>query len=81
MNHPKFDTYVAVFFGADKITNVKFVTALGEGSMVHWNAGEPAKPFSESFAREIVYGLTINGYAAAVIKVLHGVELSNHKAD
>ena len=76
MTHPRFDTYVAVFFDVDGATTVKFVTA-DEGSMAYWNAGEAAKPFAESYARDIVYGLTLNGYAAAVIKVLHGVELKN----
>ena len=32
---------------------------------------------AESYAKDIVFGLTLNGYAAAVIKVLHGVTLKN----
>ena len=76
MTNPRFDTYIAVFIpkGDDHI--VKFVTS-AEGSWAEWLDGLPAKPFAESYARDIVYGLTLNGYAAAVIKVLHGLELTN----
>ena len=33
--------------------------------------------FSESYAKDIVFGLTLNGHAAAVVKVLHGVSFKN----
>ena len=70
----KFNTYVAVFFG----DRVKFVTGVDRNT-ASWEAGQPAKKFSEDFAKDIVFGLTLNGYAAAVIKVLNGVELQNGK--
>ena len=74
--NPRFDTYVAVFFEQDGVTTVKYVTS-AERSWAHWEAGKPAMPISESYARDIVYGLTLNGYAAAVVTVPHGVELKN----
>ena len=76
MMNPKFDTYVAVFVTKDSEHVVKFVTS-AQGSWAEWRTGEPAKPFAESYARDIVYGLTLNGHAAAVIKVVHGLELRN----
>ena len=76
MMNPRFDTYVAVFTEKNGVTTVKWVTST-EGSYAHWDAGKPAKQFAESYAKDIVFGLTLNGYAAAVVKVLHGVELKN----
>lgn len=76
MMNPRFDTYVAVFFQDAGITTHKYVTGV-DGNTAEWEAGKPAKPFAESFAKDIVFGLTINGFAAAVVKVLHGVELKN----
>ena len=74
----KFKTYVAVFFpDHDSPKNyVKFVTGT-EGSTALWEADKPAMVMSESFAKDIVYGLTMNGYAAAIIKVVNGVKLRN----
>ena len=76
MMNPRFDTYVAVFIEKDGGVTVKWVTS-AEGSWAHWEAGKPAKKFAESYAKDIVFGLTLNGHAAAVVKVLHGVELEN----
>ena len=74
----KFKTHVAVFFADHESPKncVKFVTGT-EGSTALWEADKPAMVMSESFAKDIVYGLTVNGYAAAVIKVVNGVELRN----
>jgi len=77
---PRFDTYIAVFFPNENGLVTKFVTST-EGSTAHWEAGREAHLFSESYAKDIVYGLTLNGYAAAVIKVLHGVTLKNRPAE
>lgn len=75
----KFDTYVCVYFVDHKTggTRAKFVTGTEGSSGVLWEDKKPAMKFAESYAKDIVHGLTCNGYAAAVIKVLHGLELSN----
>ena len=69
----KFDTYVGVFTNSGKM---KFVTAVHRSDAV-CESGKPALELSEDFAKDIVYGLTLNGYPSAVLRVLHGVELSN----
>ena len=78
---PKFVTHVAVFY--PNVTDIgpvaKFVTSV-EGSTCRWDAGKEAMVFSEEHARDIVYGLTLNGYPAAVLKVLRGVTLCNSEA-
>lgn len=78
----RFNTHVMVVFHNDdnNSTVIKYVTST-EGSMAHWDAGEEALKLSESFAKDIVYGLTVNGYIAAVIKVVNGVRLFNPKAE
>ena len=78
---PKFDTCVAVFYpNASEFGPVaKFVTRT-EGSTCYWEPGKEAARFSEEHARDIVYGLSLNGYPAAVLKVLHGVTLCNTEA-
>lgn len=80
MGNPRFDTYVAVFGQCDGKVTVKFVTGLPEHNTAEWKDGEPALNLSESYAKDIVFGLTLNGHPSAVIKVLHGVELKNGKA-
>lgn len=77
MGNPRFDTYVAVLFNEDGEVYTRFVTGLPARNTAEWNAGEPAMKLSEGYAKDIVFGLTLNGHAAAVIKVLHGVELRN----
>ena len=74
----KYNTHVAVFFPDNETDRVftKFVTGV-ERSTASWETGQPALKLTESFAKDIVYGLTLNGYAAAVIKVVNGVELRN----
>lgn len=74
----RYNTYVAMFFTEPRTgkTGVKFVTGT-EGSIALWKDDQPAMKLSESFAKDIVYGLTLNGFTAAVIKVVNGVELRN----
>ena len=73
----RFKTYVAVCFEKDGVINTKFVTGLEGMSTALWEDGKPAMSFGESWAKDIVLGLTWNGYAATVFRVLDGVRLSN----
>lgn len=79
MKNPKFDTYVAVFSNHGGDIRTRFVTGIPARNQAEWKPGLPAMKLSEDYAKDIVYGLTLNGHAAAVIKVLHGVELNNPK--
>lgn len=80
MSNPRYDTYVAVFTNKDGDIGTRFVTDIPTRNVAEWNAGKPALQISESYAKDIVLGLTLNGFAAAVVKVLHGVELKNPAA-
>lgn len=77
MKNPRYDTYVAVFTNQDGDIRTRFVTDLPARNTAEWNAGKPALAISEAYAKDIVLGLTLNGFAAAVVKVLHGVGLKN----
>lgn len=73
----KYTTHVAVMFtDEDGRVITKFVTGV-DGSDAFWEAGKPAMKLTEPFAKDVVLGLTWNGYAAAVIKVVNGVTLRN----
>ena len=77
MKNPRFDCYVAVFTEEDGKPCVKFVTNLPSRNWAEWNAGEPALKINEDYAKDVVFGLTLNGYAAAVMKAVHGVTFTN----
>ena len=70
----KFDYVIAVFTwrGKEKGYTTKFVTGTN-GTMALWEAGKPAKRFPKGVARDIVYGLTVNGFTAAVVTTFAGV--------
>ena len=72
-----FNTYVAVFFSEDGEVYARYVTGIPSRNSAEWKAGEPAMKLSEDYAKDIVFGLTLNGHAAAVVKVLNGVTLRN----
>lgn len=77
--NPKFYAYVGVLFNSPNGAIVKFVTSV-DGNQAHWDAGKPAMKFTESFAKEIVVGLTMNYHPSCVIKVPTGTELKNPPA-
>jgi hypothetical protein len=79
MSNPRYDTFVAVFTNDGEKINTRFVTDLPARNVAEWNAGKPAMRIPETYAKDIVYGLTLNGHAAGVVKVLHGVEFTNPK--
>jgi len=77
MGNPRFETHVCVFSNEDGEIYARYVTGIPSHNQAEWKAGEPAMSMSEEFAKDIVFGLTLNGYAAAVVKVLRGVTLRN----
>ena len=73
----RFDCLVSVFTETAGTISARFVTSIPSRSAAAWEPGKPAMVFSESYAKDIVFGLTLNGHAAAVVKVLHGVSFKN----
>ena len=72
----KFVTCVAITFQDTKTIQMKFVTGTS-GTTALWEQGKPAIPFSEVIAKDIVYGLVLNGYRAIIVKVPAGREIIN----
>ena len=77
MKSPRFDTLVAVLENDGGKITAKFVTGIPSRNAAEWQPGQQAIKFSEDYARDIVFGLTLNGHPAAVVKVLHGVTITN----
>ena len=77
MGNPRFTTHVAVFFNEDGEVYARYVTGVPSRNTAEWLPGQPAMSLSEEYAKDIVFGLTLNGHAAAVVKVLRGVTLRN----
>ena len=52
-----------------------FVTGTGEGKTAYWKKSENPKEFSESYAKDMAFGLMVNGYVA--FAVCNRFELDN----
>ena len=65
----KYKAYVGIIinFGTE-IRGMKFVTEV-ESRTARWKAGEPAKAFTLSAAKDICFGLNSNGFHAAVVQL------------
>ena len=45
----------------------KYVTKIGEGKTAYWDMLEPPKEFSKEWARDLTFGLLVNGYNAQTV--------------
>lgn len=49
-------------------TEIKYVTSVQtETKIAHWEDGESAMAFSKDYAKDLAFGLCMNGYAAIVM--------------
>ena len=49
-------------------TEIKYVTSVQtEPKVAKWNDGESAMTFSNDYAKDLAFGLCVNGYAAIVM--------------
>lgn len=71
----KLNTYIGVITSTDP-NYITYVTDVVNRSAI-WESGKPARKFSDAIAKEIVFGLNVNGYSAVVIKAPVFVELKN----
>ena len=60
----RLSTYVGVIVN----DSLKFVTDIDRSNAL-WEAGKDAKKLSEDFAKDIVEGLTFNGFRACIVKM------------
>lgn len=76
MASPKYLTYIAVIIPEGNKNTVKYVTRL-EGRSACWEDGKPAKKFNDAYAKDVAFGLCMNGFQAVVMKALDCLELAN----
>ena len=49
-------------------TEIKYVTSVQtEPKVAHWEDGKEAMEFSKDYAKDLVFGLCVNGYSAIVM--------------
>ena len=49
-------------------TEIKYVTSIQtEPKVAHWEDGKEAMTFSKDYAKDLAFGLCVNGYTAIVI--------------
>lgn len=59
-------------------TEIKYVTDVQyDPKVAKWNAGEPAMEFSKEYAKDLAWGLCVNGYAAIPMLKASYLELRN----
>lgn len=74
----KKDVYVVgVLQNYEDRTEIKYVTGIPERNYAEWKAGEIAMEFSKEYAKDLAFGLCVNGYAAIPILKADYLELKN----
>lgn len=69
----KFKAYVGILIHQGmEIQKILFVTETN-GHNAKWEAGKPAKAFSLAAAKDIAFGLNVNGIHAAVVQIPDGL--------
>ena len=59
---------VGILFPTKTETTIKYVTSIQtEPKVAKWNDGEEAMTFSKDYAKDLAFGLCVNGYAAIVM--------------
>ena len=72
----KFQYHVAIITQGNKL---KFVTGVNNSTRIaEWFIGEPAKALNQTVAKDLVYGLRLNGFNAVIIKAYDGDEFINN---
>ena len=72
----KLNTYIAIIDLTDNRNTLRFVTSL-EGRNALWEAGKPAKAFSKTVAKDVVMGLSFNGYYATIVEAPNWMVFNN----
>lgn len=63
-------------------TEIKYVTSVQtEPKVAHWEDGKEAMAFSKDYAKDLAFGLCMNGYAAIVMIKPDYLTLINPKAE
>lgn len=79
----KVEQYViGILFPTKTETTIKFVTSVQTNHKVaRWDDGEPAMTFSKDYAKDLAFGLCVNGYAAIVMIKADYLDLRNAEGE
>lgn len=59
---------IGILFPTKTETTIKYVTSVQiEPKVAKWDDGEPAMTFSKDYAKDLAFGLCMNGYPAIVM--------------
>lgn len=59
---------VGILFPYENRTEIKYVTNVSsESKVAKWEEGKEAIPFSKTYAKDLAWGLTLNGHPAIVM--------------
>ena len=59
---------VGILFPTKTQTTIKYVTSIQtEPKIAHWDDGKEAMIFSKDYAKDLAFGLCVNGYIAIVM--------------
>ena len=69
---------VGILFPTETETTIKYVTSVQfDPKVAKWDDGEPAMTFSKNYAKDLAFGLCVNGYAAIPMLFTGHLELIN----
>ena len=73
---------VGILFPTKTQTTIKYVTSVQtEPKVAKWDDGKEAMTFSKDYAKDLAFGLCVNGYAAIVMIKPGYLTLVNPKAE
>lgn len=73
---------VGILFPTRTETTIKYVTSIQtEPKVAKWDDGEPAMTFSKDYAKDLAFGLCVNGYVAIPMIKADYLDLSNPESE
>lgn len=73
---------VGILFSTKSETTIKYITSVqNEPKIAKWDDGEDAIIFSKDYAKDLAWGLCVNGYAAVPIIKADYLNLANPKKE
>lgn len=73
---------VGILFSTRTETTIKYITSVQiEPKVAKWDDGKPAMTFSKDYAKDLAFGLCVNGYAAVVMIKADYLDLRNPESE
>lgn len=73
---------IGILFPTRTETTIKYVTSVQiEPKVAKWDDGEPAMTFSKDYAKDLAFGLCVNGYVAVVMIKENYLDLRNPESE